>query len=197
MCLAVARTSAKGFRAACVGGSPACRRGARFVLRASATRCRRLRKDCRACCRAGGQGKACPVGHPVAFAPPPPLDVAAAGLPRLPDGNFLVLSVPGAALEIDPARRDPITAAGACARWLTTCVTAGGHPLDDCARSAPPCATERPWEEATACCPAACFERYQDARRAGADALAALDAVYFGADTCFPGVTALLAGGGQ
>jgi hypothetical protein len=133
----------------------------------------------------------------VAFDPPPPLDVAAAGLPQLPDGNFLVLSVPGAALEIDPTRRDPITAGGACARWLTTCVAPGGHPLDDCARSAPPCASERPWEEATTCCPAACFDRYQDARRAGADPLAAFDAVYFAEDTCFPGVAALLAGGGQ
>jgi len=157
--------------------------------------CRGLRSDCRACCRAGGAGLRCPVGRPVAFDPPPPLDLATAGVPRLPDGNFLVLGIPGAQLEIDPSRRDPLTAAGACARWITSCVTAGGHSLDDCARSAPPCATDRPWEERAACCPVACFERYQAARRGGAQQLVSLDTVYFGADTCFPGVAALIAGG--
>jgi hypothetical protein len=199
-CVSIARASANAFRTACSGGSSArhaCRRGTGTVLRSSLARCRRLRKDCRACCRAGGQGPACPVGHPFAFDPPPPLDVATSGLPPLADGNFFVLSVPGAQLEIDPTRRDPVTAAGACARWITSCVEIGGHPLDDCTRSAPPCATDRPWEEATACCPATCFERYQDARRAGTDPVAALDAVYFGKDPCFPGVAALLSGGGQ
>jgi hypothetical protein len=121
--------------------------------------------------------------------------VAAAGLPREPDGNFLLLGVPGAQLEIDPTRRDALVAAGTCARWITSCVADGGHALDDCARSAPPCATSTPWEEPAACCTAACFDRYQQSRRAGTEGLAAFDDVYFGADPCMPGVVDLLKAG--
>ena len=196
-CVKLARTNAHRFRDACLDGSSArrtCRRGGSAVQRAALVACRRLRKDCRACCKAGGNGPTCPVGQPTSFDPPPPLDLATSGVPQLPDGNFFVLAIPDAQLEIDPRRRDPVTAAGVCARWITTCVDAG-HRLDDCTRSAPPCATDRPWEEPTACCPAKCFERYQDARRAGADPLAAFDPVYFGTDTCFPGVATLLSGG--
>jgi hypothetical protein len=197
-CVSLARTRARTLRETCASSASAaaCKRGARAVKRISLGSCRRLRKDCRACCRAGGQGPRCPVGHPVAFEPPPPVDVAAAGLPPLPNGNFLVLTVPGAQLEIDPSRRDPLTAGGACARWITGCVETG-NTLDDCTRSAPPCATERPWEEAAACCPATCFERYESSRQAGAEPIAAFDAVYFGQDTCFPGVAALLTGAGR
>jgi hypothetical protein len=146
------------------------------------------------CCRAGGHGPTCPVGKPLAFDPPPPVDLSAAGLPTSADGHPLLLAIPGGRLEIDPGKRDPIVAAGACARWITSCVVDGGHALDDCARSAPPCATDRPWEEPAVCCPVSCFERYQTARRGGADPLGALEAIYLAKDPCFPGVAAMLAG---
>jgi hypothetical protein len=122
--------------------------------------------------------------------------LTAARLPRLPDGQFLVLAVPGAQLTIDPTLRDPVTALGACTAWITACVDPS-RSLDDCARSAPPCATDRPWEEATACCPAACFEGYQRARQGGTEPLAAYEQVYFKDASCFPGLRALLAGAGS
>lgn len=198
-CLALARTRTGALRAACTGARSArasCRNSTRAVLRTAAAGCRRLRKDCRACCRAGGQGPACPVGRPVAFEPPPPPDLTAAHLPRLANGQFLVLVIPGAQLTIDPTLRDPVTALGACTAWITACVDPA-RSLDDCARSALPCATERPWEEAAACCPATCFEAYQQARRAGAEPLAAYGRVYFKEPDCFPGLRDLLAGAGS
>lgn len=122
------------------------------------------------------------------------MDLSAVGLPAAADGHPLLLAIPGARLEVDPSKRDPIVAAGACARWITSCVVDGGHTLDDCTRSAPPCGTDRPWEEPAVCCPVSCFEGYQTARRGGADPLSALRTVYFSKDPCFPGVAAMLSG---
>src|SRR5262249_4119543 len=156
--------------------------------------CARPRAECRACCRAGGTGPVCPVGQPVSFDPAPPVDLSAAGLPAAADGHPLLLAIPGGRLESDSSRRDPIVAAGACTRWITSCVVDGRHALDDCTRSAPPCATDRPWEEPAVCCPVSCFERYQTARRGGASPLGALEAIYLAKDPCFPGVAAMLAG---
>ena len=122
-CLQLARTHAGALRATCTGAARAsCRRAARTTLRTASASCRRLRRDCRACCRAGGEGPACPIGHPVSFDPPPPPDLAAAHLPRLPNGHFLAIAIPGAQLEIDPTLRDPVTALGACTAWITSCV---------------------------------------------------------------------------
>jgi hypothetical protein len=87
-----------------------------------------------------------------------------------------------------------VTALGACTRWITLCVDPASRSLDDCARSAPACATDRPWEEAAACCPAACFATYEAARLGGAEPLAAFSQVYFTDASCFPGVRALLDG---
>lgn len=196
-CTALARSRSLALHSACTGSKTECRRTTHAVLRTAKTSCRKLRSDCRACCRAGGSGPKCPVGKPVSFDPPPPPDLEAAHVPRLPNGQFLMLALPGAQLTLDPALRDPITALGACTAWITSCVDPASRSLDDCARSAPPCATDRPWEEATACCPAACFDAYQKARRAGTEALAAYGQVYFKAPDCFPGVRALLQGGGS
>jgi hypothetical protein len=196
-CLDLARARAGALRAACTGdraARAACRRGAHATLRTAAAGCRRLRKDCRACCRAGGQGPVCPVGRPVAFEPPPPQDLNALGLPRQEDGHLFVLAIPNASLAIDPTLRTPVTALGACTGWITSCVAPAARSLDDCARSAPPCTTDRPWEEST-CCPPACFDAYQTQRRAGAEPLAAFSTVYFRDASCFPGLRALLEGG--
>lgn len=134
------------------------------------------------------------IGRVLTFAPPPVQDLAALGAPRLPDGRFFVFGTPDASLTIDVTLAGPVTALGACTRWITTCVDPASRSLDDCARSAPACATDRPWEEAAACCPAACFAAYETARLAGIAPLAAFSQVYFTDASCFPGVGALLDG---
>ena len=195
-CVALARTRTRTARSACTGSSSAraaCRHAARAGLHLSVQSCHTLRKDCRACCRAGGQGPACPVGRPVGFEPPPRQDLGALGVPRQDDGSFFVLAIPNASLAIDPTRRDPVTALGACTGWIVACVDPASRSLDDCARSAPPCTSAQPWEE-PACCPSACFAAYQERRRAGSEPLAAFSAVYFEGASCFPGVRTLLEG---
>ena len=199
-CLGVARTTSAALRAACTGAGTAragCLRGTRIARRTVRAGCARLRKDCRACCRAGGRGPTCPVGRAVPFDAPPEQNVTAIGLPKLPGGHFLAIAIPGAQLEIDPTLRTPVTALGRCTRWIAACVDGATRTLDDCARSVPPCATERPWEEVSACCPAACFAAYQAARRAGAEPLAAARATYFADASCFPGVAAARGRGGR
>jgi hypothetical protein len=105
-----------------------------------------------------------------------------------------VLAVPNASLAIDPTLRTPATALGACTGWIAVCFDPTARSLDDCARSVPPCGTDRPWEE-PACCPAACFDGYQAARRSGTDPIAAFSDVYFRDASCFPGLRPLLEGG--
>ena len=133
------------------------------------------------------------IGRVVTFAPPPVQDLAALGAPQLPDGRFFVFGTPDASLTIDRTLSGPVTALGACTRWITTCVDPLSRSLDDCARSAPACTTDRPWEEPP-CCPAACFAAYEAARLAGVAPLAAFSQVYFTDASCFPGVRALLDG---
>ncbi len=189
-CLAVARGHAQTVRGTCTPADRrTCRRNAHRVLGAARKACTRLRSDCRACCRAGGSGPKCPVGTTLPFEPPPPQDPTTLDLPALPNGHLLVLAIPGAQLELDPTLRTPVTALGACTRWIASCVDATRR-LDDCARSAPPCATDEPWNEATPCCPATCFDAYQTARRAGAEPIAAARQTYFADASCFPGVAA-------
>ncbi len=198
-CLRIAKSRNAAVAPACSGDRQAhrtCVAGVRHAFKSARTACRTLLADCRACCRAGGQGPRCPVGQPIDFTPPAPQDLTQLGLPTAASGRPIVIAIPGAQLEVDPARKDGLTGLGACAHWITECV-AGGHALDDCARSAPPCGTATPWEEPAACCAPPCFARYQEMRRAGTEAVAAFDAVYFGTDSCMPGVTDLLRKGRQ
>jgi hypothetical protein len=190
-CLAVARHAGAGD---CTGTAKACRRTAHARVRAARKSCAQLRRDCRACCKAGGSGPRCPVGKSVPFDPPPPQNLVELGVPRLADGTFFLIAVPDAQLAIDPTLRTPVTVLGDCTNWITTCVDQATRSLDDCARSAPPCGTDHPAGEPT-CCPAACFEQYQTRRRSGDQPLAAFGAVYFDDASCFPGVRALLDGG--
>src|SRR5262249_17829160 len=129
----------------------------------------------------------------VKFQPPPPQDLSALGLPELPDGSLFLIGVPNATLAVDPALRTPVTALGACTRWITNCFDPVFRSLDDCARSAPRCATDQPQDE-PACCPGMCFEAYRAARRVGTEPLAAFSDVYFRDASCFPGVRELLEG---
>jgi hypothetical protein len=134
------------------------------------------------------------VGRVVTFVPPPVQDLVALGAPQLPDGRFFIFGTPEASLTIDPTLKGPVTALGTCTRWITTCVDPASRSLDDCARSAPACATNRPWEEFAPCCPAACFAAYEVARLGGTAPLDAFRQVYFTDASCFPGVRALLDG---
>src|SRR5262249_59518922 len=124
-------------------------------------------RDCHGCGRAGGRGPRGPVGQQIDFTPPRPQDLTQLGLPVASSGRPLFLVIPGAQLEVDTTRKDALTALGACARWITACVV-GAHPLDDCARSAPPCVTKTPSQEPPARCAPATLERDQGAARAGA-----------------------------
>jgi hypothetical protein len=198
-CLRIAKRRNAAVARTCSGhrhAHRACVTGVRRAFKAARTACRMLLADCRACCRAGGQGPRCPVGQPIDFTPPAPQDLTQLGLPTAESGRPIVIAIPGAQLEVDATRKDALTALGACARFITTCVV-GAQALDDCARSAPPCGTEMPWEEPTACCAPSCFERYQEMRRAGTDAVASVDSVYYGTDSCMPGVKDLLRTGRQ
>jgi len=193
-CLDIARQHAETLRSSCSGTAAAtrqCRRVVHKSLGSARKACVRLRADCRACCRAGGQGPTCPVGTPIDFTPPAAPDPTELGLPVATSGRPILLAIPGAQLEFDTTRKDALAALGACARWITACVTSG-HPLDDCARSTLPCGSDMPWEEPAACCAPSCFQRYQEARRGGTEPVAAFDTVYYGADPCMPGVADLL-----
>jgi hypothetical protein len=109
------------------------------------------------------------------------------GLPKNPDtGNPVVLQVQGLSLEYDVSQKDQLTAVAACTGWIATCFKPGEREIDDCARSAPVCATSTPWLESAACCPAACFERYSAARTAGRPAAVAIIEKYVDDRSCFP-----------
>lgn len=192
-CLQVAKQRRAVAQASCssdAGSRRACRRAAGALLRKAKPACGRFQRQCRACCRAGGSGPACPIGRPVAYEPPPVSDFRF--LPRLSDGTRLLISTEGGRISLDPTRRSPLTAVGACVRWVTACVQPEVRSLDDCARSAPPCLGERPWEEASACCPARCFGEYEGARRAGGEAVDVFRTTYIREPRCVPGMAELL-----
>jgi len=196
-CLTLAGGRKKALAAECTGTGATrkqCLGAAKHVFTVARKSCATLLGDCRACCKANGHGPTCPVGHPLAFDPPPSIDLTAQSLPTAASGRPLLLAVPGAQLEIDATKRDALTALGHCARWITACVVTA-HSLDDCARSAPLCASDRPWDERDECCAPSCFERFQEARRAGAAPLAAFQDVFYGTSSCMPGVQALLQAG--
>jgi hypothetical protein len=202
-CVRCARTDVRAARAAC-GGKGAARRRCRAAVRedgkATKARCRAQSGSCRACCRAGGKACAtaedppiCPIGRAVSFTPPPRRDPATLPLPPLENGHLLVIQVPGGRLELDPARRGPLTVLGRCTAWIAACVAPPDRTLDDCARSAPQCASATPSDDAAACCPSACFAAYRRSRIQAPSGEAPLDTftrVYFDDAGCFPGVRA-------
>lgn len=196
-CLAMAAERRPVLQAACTGAERRpCRGRVRLAVQRARKACRTFRTECVACCKSGGSGPTCPVGDPVPFTPPPLPDLGALGLPQQEDGSYLILALPGGSLGLDADRRDALTAVGVCVRSIALCVAPPARSLDDCARSAPPCVTDRPWEESQPCCPAECFERYQGARRGGLDAVAAFRSVYIrDAPACVPGLGLLLTEG--
>jgi hypothetical protein len=84
---------------------------------------------------------------------------------------------------------DPMSVANACSAMILDCAKAGDDPktaMDACFKSAPRCATAKPWEEAKACCPDACWQKYSELRRKCVDpSSASTRAIYDG--HCAPG----------
>ena len=202
-CARCVTTELRTARAACGGDRVSrrrCRKDAAAEAKVSMARCRALAAPCVACCRAGGtsctttaETPICPIGRVVGFTPPPRRDPATLPLEPVGNGNLLVLEVPGGRLELDPTRRGPLTVLGRCTAWIAACVAPPDRTLDDCARSAPRCSSATPWDEASACCPPACFAAYRRARMdapAGEAPLDTFTRVYFDDASCFPGVPA-------
>jgi hypothetical protein len=132
------------------------------------------------------------IGTQVAFTPPPPPDLVALGVPAYDLRSYHLSANADGDLLLDAEVRDPLTALGRCTGWIAACVAPPERTLDDCARSAPACATAEPWLETDACCPAACFTAYEALRRDGSAPLRALRAAYFEDGSCFPGLRDLL-----
>lgn len=136
---------------------------------------------------------------PVPVTLPPEPDVS--GLPLNEEGNPVVIDTGDVEISIDPSRRGPVSALAACMAVIERCWEEQGLNADNritimdvCARSAPTCSTDEPWNE-TACCPAACWERFEAGRRAGRDPHAVEREIYFGSDPCIPGVPPATGGG--
>lgn len=125
--------------------------------------------------------------------PPPPPDYSA--YPKDEQGNTIV--VPGGLVNlVVNDKPDAITVANTCSQMITKCWRKNNDPaysMDACFNSAPRCATSRPWEEAKACCPDSCWQRYADLRRQCVDPLSASSRALFD-DHCVPGAAELLDG---
>ncbi|HET7776913.1 MAG TPA: hypothetical protein VFL07_00025 [Rudaea sp.] len=87
------------------------------------------------------------------------------------------------------AHPDPMSVANACSAMILDCAKKADDPktaIDACFKSAPRCATPKPWEEPKACCPDACWQKYSDLRRKCVDpSSASTRAIYDG--HCAPG----------
>jgi hypothetical protein len=92
--------------------------------------------------------------------------------PRKTDPEMLPHDAAGNPVEVFVGKRGPRSAAGACSALVSACSQKSDDPakaMDACFKSAPRCATDRPWEEAQVCCPQACWQKYSDLRRHCAD----------------------------
>lgn len=138
------------------------------------------------------------IGRFVKYTPPPLPDLGALKFPRTETGGIMLFPVDTGEskghIELREDLRDPLTTVGGCTRWIVSCVQPGNRSLDDCAKSAPHCATDKPWQEEAHCCPASCFESYASLRTEGIDPIASFDTVYFEDGSCFPGLKDLLSG---
>ncbi len=136
------------------------------------------------------------VGEEVAYEPPPPPDISKANLPRRQSGSHLLaINNVGFGLEFDATVRDPLTTAGSCSWWISSCFEpAQGRSLDDCFRSAPTCQSAEPWKEDEVCCPDACFDDYAKLRVDGEDAVSAVRTVLFQDGSCVPGLSGMTGG---
>jgi hypothetical protein len=125
--------------------------------------------------------------------PPPEPDLSA--YPKDADGQPIVLS--GANVQlVAVTKRDAMSVQSECSAMVDGCFHKDNNPrnsYDACFKSAPRCASGRPWEESKPCCPEACWQKYSDLRRQCVDPFSASTRVFF-KDHCVPGTADLLEG---
>jgi len=105
-----------------------------------------------------------------------------------PEGD-LEVAQPSNTSVLVSQRPDPMSVANACSAMILDCAKKADDPktaMDACFKSAPRCATPKPWEEPKACCPDACWQKYSELRRKCVDpSSASTRAIYDG--HCAPG----------
>jgi hypothetical protein len=134
-------------------------------------------------------GPAAPAAEPGTCPWTPPEREVRVEQPRKIDPEQLPHDASGKPVEIFVGKRGPMSVAGTCSAMVSACSQKSDDParaMDACFKSAPHCATERPWEEQQACCPQACWEKYADLRHHCVDASSASYKALFEAH-CVPG----------
>ena len=126
--------------------------------------------------------------------PPEPILVPKAAAPTdcstwTPPEGSVDVAQPSNTSVLVSQRPDPMSVANACSAMILDCAKKGDDPktaMDACFKSAPRCATPKPWEEPKACCPDACWQKYSELRRKCVDpSSASTRAIYDG--HCAPG----------
>jgi hypothetical protein len=93
--------------------------------------------------------------------------------PRKIDREALPHDLSGKPVDIFVSKRSANTVAAACSSMVSACSHKSDDPgksIDACFKSAPRCTSDRPWEQDSACCPQACWQKYADLRRKCVDA---------------------------
>ncbi len=121
----------------------------------------------------------------------PPLEpLRTSVLPPTGTGKPLLFASHEGALIVDETLSDPITAAASCMQLVTTCIqpptVKNGRERDSCMKSARTCESNHPWDEAEACCSAACKDVYEKLRTKGYSRFEAWKLTRTG--NCFPGL---------
>lgn len=129
------------------------------------------------------------------FSPSPRPPVSDLPFPRAEDGTYVVAKSGEVELRYNPTPTpSPMTALLRCLDWLMQCYEKTGQNMDTCVAAVPRCSSERPWQEAAACCPGACSEEYLTLRSSGAAELAAFERVFGESMSCVPAYDRWLAG---
>ena len=98
----------------------------------------------------------------------PPEGQVAVDPPRKIDPADLPHDASGRPVQILVSKRGPTSTAAECSAMVSACSQKSADPggsIDICFKSAPRCATGRPWEEDKPCCPDACWQKYANLRR--------------------------------
>jgi hypothetical protein len=135
-----------------------------------------------------------PVAKEAPAPAPEPVMVPKAAAPTdcstwAPPADSVDVAQPSNTSVLVSQKPDAMTVANACSAMILECAKKGDDPktsIDACFKSAPRCTTPKPWEEAKACCPDACWQKYSELRRKCVDpSSASTRAIYDG--HCAPG----------
>jgi hypothetical protein len=107
-------------------------------------------------------------------------------------GSDVLTDVSNGKIEIDPTKRDALTALGGCADLISYCYQPPGMNVAACMALARTCESDQPWGEKYACCPQACKDAFKSAVGSGMSGKDALEQTLFVKPDCFPGVNALI-----